>query len=75
LGLLVNITLKVVPFHAYAPLSALLQFFKCILEIVFCESVQHHLRLCLNHLSYIQMAAFQLYLTIRETEKSRVGKG
>jgi hypothetical protein len=41
LGLLATITLKVVPFHMYAPFPELLQFFKCILEVVFstaCDS-------------------------------------
>jgi hypothetical protein len=36
LGLLVTITLKAAPFHKYVPFSALLPFFKCILEVVFC---------------------------------------
>jgi hypothetical protein len=43
LGLLATITLEVVPFHVYAPLSALLPFLKCILEVVFCEGAQHSL--------------------------------
>jgi hypothetical protein len=29
--------LEVIPFHAYAPFPALLPFFKCMLEVVFCE--------------------------------------
>jgi hypothetical protein len=50
-----------------------LPFFKCILEVVFCEGVQHRLRFCLNHLNYLKMAAFQFLSSIKETEKSRVG--
>jgi hypothetical protein len=41
LGLLATFTLKVVPYCTYAPFPALLPFFKCILQVVFCESVQH----------------------------------
>jgi hypothetical protein len=33
--------LKVVTFRAYAPFPALLPFFKCILEVIFCKGVQH----------------------------------
>jgi hypothetical protein len=42
LGLLAaaaTITLEVVSFRAYSPFPALLPFFKCILEVVFCEGV------------------------------------
>jgi hypothetical protein len=39
LGLLAIITLEAVPFSAYAPLPALLLFFKCIMEVVFFEDV------------------------------------
>jgi hypothetical protein len=70
LGLLATITLKLVIFCAYAPLSALLPFLKCILEVVFCEDVQHRLRICVNHLNCVKMAAFQFYLQSGETEKS-----
>jgi hypothetical protein len=53
--------------------------FKCILEVVFCEDVQHNLWFCLNrlnHLNYAKTAAFQLYLpSVRETQKSGVGVG
>jgi hypothetical protein len=36
--------------------------FKYILEVVFCEGVQHHLRFCLDPLNCVKMAAFQFYL-------------
>jgi hypothetical protein len=36
LGILATITLEVVSFRYYLPFPALLSFFKCILEIVFC---------------------------------------
>jgi hypothetical protein len=62
MGLLATITLKAVPFRAYAPFPALLPFCKCILEVVFREGVQHSLRFCLKHLSCVKMAAFQFYL-------------
>jgi hypothetical protein len=39
LDLLATITLKAIPFHPYTPFSELLPFFKCILEVVFCEDV------------------------------------
>jgi hypothetical protein len=51
-------TLKIVTFHAYTPFPALLTFFKRILEVVFCEGVQH----CLDHLSCVRMTAFQFFL-------------
>jgi uncharacterized membrane protein len=70
LSLLATITLKVVTFHVYAPFSVLLPFFKCILEISFCEGAQHYLRLCLDHLSCVKMVAFQFYLQLRK-QKSR----
>jgi hypothetical protein len=44
LGILATITLKVVPFLACALFSVLLQFFKCIMEVMLCESFQHCLR-------------------------------
>jgi hypothetical protein len=33
--------------------------FKCILEAVFCECVQHHVQFFLNHPSCVKMAALQ----------------
>jgi hypothetical protein len=38
LGLLAITTLKVAPFCVYASFPALLPFFKCILEVVFCSA-------------------------------------
>jgi hypothetical protein len=64
LGLLATIALEIVPFLTYAPFPALLPFFKCILEVVFCEGVQHRLRFCLLHLGSIKMAAFHFYLQL-----------
>jgi hypothetical protein len=37
-------------------------FLKFILEVVFCEAVQHRLRFYLDHLSCVKTAAFQFYL-------------
>jgi hypothetical protein len=68
LGLLATIALEVVPFCPYAPFSSASGIFKSILEVEFCEGVQHHLRLCLDHLSCVKMAAFQFY---RQSEKQR----
>jgi hypothetical protein len=56
LGLLATVTLEVVSFRSYALFSALLPFFKCVMEVVFCEGVQH--RFCLHHLNYVKMADF-----------------
>jgi hypothetical protein len=61
--------------HGYTPFSALVSFFKCILEVVFCECVQHNMRFCLDHLNCVKMAAFQILSSIEEAEKSRVGGG
>jgi hypothetical protein len=47
--------MAVITIRAYAPFPALLPFFKCILEVVFCEGVQHRLRFCLDHLSCVEM--------------------
>jgi hypothetical protein len=57
-----TIILEVVPFCTYAPFSVLLPFFKCILEFVFCEGVQHRLQFYLDHLNCVKTAAFQIYL-------------
>jgi hypothetical protein len=70
LGLLATFTLKAVPFFMYAWFSALLPFFKCILEVVFCEGVRHHLRFSLDHLSCVKMAAFQFYLELGKQRKA-----
>jgi hypothetical protein len=68
LGLLATITLEVVPIRVHAPSQELPPFSLCILEVVFCEGVQHRLRFCLDHLHYVKMAAFEFYL-VKETEK------
>jgi hypothetical protein len=79
LSLLATITLKVVPFHVYdvyAPFPVLLPFLKCILEVVFCETVQHCLQFCRSHLNCVKMGAFQVYLQLGEQRKvGRVGEG
>jgi hypothetical protein len=72
LGLLATIILEVLLFHAYAPFSALLPFFKCILEVVFFDGVQRRLRFCLDHLNCVKMAAFQFYL--QSWKQRKVGK-
>jgi hypothetical protein len=69
LGILATSTLEAVPFRAYAPFPALLPFLKCILEVVFCEGVQHSMRFCLDHLNSVKMTAFKFYLQLEETEK------
>jgi hypothetical protein len=69
LGLLVTVTPVVDPFHAYAPLSALV-IFKCILEVEFCEAVQHRPRFCLDHLNYVKMMASQFYLQSENQRKA-----
>jgi hypothetical protein len=59
-----TITLEVDPFRVYAPFPALLSFLKCLLEVVFCDGVQHHLSFYLSHLSCVKMAAIQFYLQL-----------
>jgi hypothetical protein len=72
LGLLAIITLEeAAPFYTYAPFPALLIFFKCVLEVVLCEGVQHHLRFCPTHLNFVNIAAFHLYLQL-ENRKIRL---
>jgi hypothetical protein len=36
--------------------------FKIILKVMLYEGVRHSLRICLDHLNYDKMAAFQSYL-------------
>jgi hypothetical protein len=48
---------------------AILPFLKRILEVVFCESVQHHMRFCLDHFNCVKMAIFQSYLQSEEQRK------
>jgi hypothetical protein len=62
-----------VPFHMHVLFPVLLLFLKCILQVMFCEGVQHCLRFCL---------ITSTVLTWRETEShrglsqaSRVGVG
>jgi hypothetical protein len=62
LDLLATITLVVAPFHAFAPFPALLPFFKCILEVVFCKGVQYRLWFCLDLFNCVKMMAFLFYL-------------
>jgi hypothetical protein len=46
----------------------LLAIFKCILEVVFHEGVEHCLLFCLSHLNCVKIVAFQFYL---KSEKQR----
>jgi hypothetical protein len=64
LSLLATITLEGVTFRTYALFLAFLTFFKCILEVIFCEGVQHYQQFCLDHLNCVKMVAFQLYLQL-----------
>jgi hypothetical protein len=50
----------------------LLPFCKCILEVVFCEGVQHHLWSCLDHRNCVKRAVFQFDLQLGK-QKSMVG--
>jgi hypothetical protein len=68
LGILATVTLEVVPFREYAPFPALLPFFKCILEVVLLECVQHRLLFGLS-LICVNMAAFQFHLQLKEHRK------
>jgi hypothetical protein len=51
LGLLATTALEVVLFRKDALFPALPSFFKCILEVVFCEGVQHCLQFFLYYLN------------------------
>jgi hypothetical protein len=57
-----TITLDVVPFHAYA-------IFICILEVVFCEGVQHCLQLFLDHLNCKKWRPFSFIFNRGNREK------
>jgi hypothetical protein len=70
LGLLAPIIIEVLTFHAYAPFLELLPFLKCILEVVFCEGLQHFPRFCLHHLNCAKMAVVQ-FIFIRGNKKVR----
>jgi hypothetical protein len=48
--------------HEGARVCTVSSISKCILEVVFCEGVQHRLPFCLHHLSSVKMAASQFYL-------------
>jgi hypothetical protein len=72
LGLQATITLKVGPFHAYAPFPVLMPFLECMQEVVFCEGVQHHLQFYLDHLNCAKMVAFQFYL---QSQKQKICVG
>jgi hypothetical protein len=72
LGLQATITLEVVPFCVYSLFTVLLPFFRCILEDMFPEAVQHRLGFCLDHVS-CQNGVLSVLSSIGETEKSRVG--
>jgi hypothetical protein len=74
LGILATISLKVNPFRAYAPFPALLPFYECILEVVFCEGIHHRLRFYLGHLSFLKMAAFQFHFQSGKQRKLAGGK-
>jgi hypothetical protein len=67
LGLLVTITLEAVPVCAYAEFSAILSVSKCVLEAMFCESVEH-LRFCLDRLK-CQYSGLLGLASVKETEK------
>jgi hypothetical protein len=71
---LATITLKVVPFHVYAPIPVLLLLFKCILEVVLCEGVQHHLQFCLHRLNCVKMPVSSIGGN-RKDREPRVGGG
>jgi hypothetical protein len=58
LGLLATITLEVVPFRAHPPFPVLLPFLNASWEVVFCEGVQHRLRVCLDHLNCVKWRPF-----------------
>jgi hypothetical protein len=70
LGLLATITLRLVPFHAYSsPFPGLLTCFKCILEVMLCEGVQHFL----DHLNCVRVEACQFYLQSGTQKKKSQG--
>jgi hypothetical protein len=45
--------------------------FKCIMEVMFCEAVQHRLRFRLDDLGCVKMAVFQFYLQSTKQKKVR----
>jgi hypothetical protein len=73
LGLLATITLEVLPFHTHSTFSALLPFFKCILEVVFpweCSTLPASLP---RSPLLLQNDGLLVLFLIWETEESRVG--
>jgi hypothetical protein len=51
---------------------------KCILEVVFCEGVQHRMRFCFDHLNRVKTAALQSgkHKSLRgQSQMTRVGGG
>jgi hypothetical protein len=69
LGLLATISFEAVPIRAYVTFPNSFTILKCTLEVVFCESVQHSLRFCLNHFNYVKMAALQFYPQSKKQRK------
>jgi hypothetical protein len=63
-------TFDIAPFRVYASFPELLPIFKCVLEVVFCEDIQHRLRFCLDHLSCVKVATFQFYLKSGKQRKA-----
>jgi hypothetical protein len=68
---LATISLEVVFFRAYRS-QRFCHFFKCILEAVFREGVQHPLQFSLDHLSCIKMASFQVYFQSEKQESREI---
>jgi hypothetical protein len=62
-----------VPFHMYALFPALLLFFKCVLEDVFCEGVHHHMWFYLS-LQLCQNSGLSVLPLIGEIAKLQGGK-
>jgi hypothetical protein len=58
LSLLATIMIEIVSFRSYEYFPTLLPFCKCILQVMFYVDVQHRLRLYLDHLNGVKMAAF-----------------
>jgi hypothetical protein len=69
LSLLATINFDVVPFRVHVLFPALLTIFKSIMEDVFCDSVQHRLRFCLDHNTCVKTVAFQFILNWGNREK------
>jgi hypothetical protein len=74
LGLLTTVTLEVVLFRVYSPFPALLPFFKLTLEVVFCEGIQHRLRLFIDHPICAKITDLQFYLQLGKRESTKGGE-